>query len=126
MKLEKNEKIMLGVLAIGLAIAAVWSVGIFTEEGIGGISPQSLIVKPQPKEGAVSVGYGWSINDNGKGAVQEAVTNIKEQLGEKKPDYIMLFSTVGYDSDEVLRETRRLLPGVQVYGGTSMLSVMTK
>lgn len=67
--------------------------------------------------------YGYSIKDSESEAVQEAVSMIKTKVA--RPDYILLFSTVGYDSEIILKEVNRLLPAAKVYGGTSMLSVMS-
>lgn len=81
---------------------------------------------PITEEEAVKVGYGWSTKDNIKDAVQEAIINAKDQLKGTTPEYALLFSTVGYDSEELLKEIKQLLPNTQIYGSTSMFAVMTK
>ncbi|MCK5140483.1 MAG: hypothetical protein KAQ85_11625, partial [Thermodesulfovibrionia bacterium] len=68
----------------------------------------------------------WSTKDNPKEAVTEAVSSVKESLGEKIPEYAILFATVGYDTDTLLKEVKALLPATQIYGGTSLLGVLTK
>ncbi len=94
------------------------------ESGIEVVEKEEL---PEQKEDElVAVGYGWSTKDNPKEAVQEAVSMIGKELGEKSPDYVILFSTVGYDSDTVLKEVKSLLPNTQIYGGTSLSGVLTK
>ena len=75
----------------------------------------------------VKVSYGWSVKDGMKEAVHEAVSMVKKQLKGVTLDYALLFSTVGYDSEELLQEVRKLLgPNVQIYGGTSCLGVTTR
>jgi len=75
---------------------------------------------------AVSVGYGWSTQQDEKTAMEEAVSMVRKQLRGVVPDYVLLFSTVGYDSEKVLREGRRLLgERVQIHGGTSSGTVFS-
>jgi hypothetical protein len=57
--------------------------------------------------------------------VKEAIALATSKLG-KSPKYVILFSTVGYDSDELIKEVNRLLPNTKIYGSTSMLGVLTK
>jgi hypothetical protein len=76
--------------------------------------------------GPVYVGCGWSTNNDAVEAVAEAVSLVQNKLGEKSADYIILFSTVGYDSEVVLGEVNKLFPNTQIYGGTSCAAVITK
>ena len=122
MKLRK--KIIISVVIVGLIVLAAFSCGCVKKEG-------EVLVLEAPEEKPreeilISVGYGWSDNNDEVKAVEEAVSSVKTQLEGKTPDFALLFSTVGYDSDKVLGEVVRLLPGVQVYGGTSCLAVQTK
>ena len=74
----------------------------------------------------VSVGYGWSTEEDERAAVKEAVSMAKKQLGGVAPEYILLFSTVGYDLEKILEEARRLFgERVQIHGGTSSGAVFT-
>lgn len=75
----------------------------------------------------LKVGYGWSTKDEVEAAVKEAVSKMKMQLGKTEPVYVLLFATVGYDSQRLLSEVRKMLPQeTQIYGGTSCLGVLTK
>jgi len=76
--------------------------------------------------GPVYVGCGWSIDNDAIEAVNEAASLVSSELGEKSPEYVILFSTVGYDSEVVLGEVNKIFPNAQVYGGTSCAAVMTK
>jgi hypothetical protein len=74
----------------------------------------------------VSVGYGWSTEEDEKKAVEEAVSMAKKQLRGVAPDYLLLFSTVDYDSEKVLKEVRKLFgERVQIHGGTSSGAVFS-
>lgn len=68
--------------------------------------------------------YGYSVKDTELEAVREAVSMIKTRL--KNPDFIILSSTVGYNSETILEEINKLLPYTKIYGGTSMLATITK
>ena len=76
--------------------------------------------------GPVYVGYGWSIDNDAIKAVDEAASLVISKLGENSPEYVILFSTVGYDSEVVLEEVNKFFPNAQVYGGTSCAAVITK
>jgi hypothetical protein len=117
----KNIGILAGIMIL-LVLALVGCKKV--EPGIEVIEKEEL--PEQKAEESVSVGYGWSTKDNPKEAVAEAVSSVKESLGEKIPEYAILFTTVGYDTDTVLKEIKALLPTTQIYGGTSLLGVLTK
>lgn len=75
---------------------------------------------------AAYVGIGYSINSDQNLAVKEALGLVKQQLGKKKPDFAILFSTVGYDSELLLQQVRKELgSGTKIYGGTSCLAVFS-
>lgn len=128
MKLSKREKegkkLIISAVIVGLIVLAAFSCGCAEKEG------EVLVLETpeeQPREERlIHVGSGWSANNDEVKAVEEAVSSVKAQLGVKSPDFAVLFSTAGYDSDKVLSEVRRLLPDVQIYGGTSCLAVQTK
>ncbi len=118
---SKWKKIGIGVVIVGVLLL---SAGCIEKEGEV-LVPEAPEEKPGG-EMVISVGCGWGVNANETTAVAEAVSSVRAQLGGKSPEVAILFSTVGYDSDTVLSEVRRLLPGVQVYGGTSCLAVQTR
>ncbi len=76
--------------------------------------------------GPVYVSCGWSIDNDAINAVNEAASLVISEFGEKSPEYVILFSTVGYDSEVVLGEVNKFFPNAQVYGGTSCAAVITK
>lgn len=126
MKLERIPN-MVKVIALILLLAGMWAT-----LGCKGAPPEISLepvppVTPEEIEAPVSVGYGWSVKNEAAEAVAEAVSIIKERLGTESPDYVILFSTVGYDSEEVLRAVRQHLGSdCQIYGGTSCVGVLTK
>jgi len=74
----------------------------------------------------IRVGYGYSTNPDVKIAVQEAFSKTKERLGTS-PDYLILFSTVDYDLEKLLKEVRKIAgQKTKIYGSTSCLGVLTK
>lgn len=74
----------------------------------------------------VSVGYGWSIEEDERVAMKKAVSMVKKQLKGVKPEYILLFSTVGYDSKRVIQGVRKFFgERVKIHGGTSSGAVFT-
>ncbi|MCK4491722.1 MAG: FIST C-terminal domain-containing protein [Candidatus Altiarchaeales archaeon] len=122
-----DKKIIIGI-CVGLVVVILiaWMIEMSMEK------PPVISPEPSPKlveqkrTRVVTVGYGWSTKDEPKEAVEEAVSLAKEGLEGESPDYVLIFSTVGYNSDEILGEVRRFLPAAQVYGGTSCLGVLTK
>jgi hypothetical protein len=112
------------VVIAGLIVLAAFSYGCIEKEGKV-LVPEAPEEKPR-EEMLISVGCGWSDNNDEVKAAEEAVSSVKTQLEGESPEFAIFFSTVGYDSDKVLSEVRRLLPDVQIYGGTSCLAVQTK
>lgn len=51
-------------------------------------------------------GVGWSNNRNPEIAATEAVDMAKTKSGSEKPDFVFLFSTVGYDQERILKTVR--------------------
>lgn len=125
MKLSKTQKIVTSVIIILLVTAGSWGVYV-TQQKSGTLSPTSEEGLPEGGREIVNVGYGWSVKSEESEAVEEAVSSTKTQFGDKNPDFVILFSTVDYDSTEVLNEVRSRLPDTQIYGGTSCLSVQTR
>lgn len=128
MKLSKREKegekIIISAVIVALIVLAAFSCGCVEKE-VNVIVLEAPEEKPS-EEMHIHVGCGWSANNDEGKAVEEAVSSVKRQLGGKSPDFAVLFSTASYDSDKVLCDVRRLLPNVQIYGGTSCLAVQSK
>ncbi len=113
-------------IIIGLVIAVLVALGIWLAIKPGE-KEKPVQVLPPEKEAEVKLitGVGYSAKKDSKEAVQEAYTKMMSQLKEEKPVFVILTSTVGYDQQEVLTEVNQLLPGVKVYGYTSLLGIMT-
>lgn len=127
LELSKLGKIVICLAVIGIIVGSIGASYILKERGeeVEALLPE--LPEEQPIEGTlIGVGSGWSINDDEAKAVEEAVSSVRAQLKGKTPEFVILFSTVGYDSDKVLGEVRSLLGDVQVYGGTSCLCVQNK
>jgi len=113
------------VVVVSLIVVGAWASYAHKKKDGGVLSPE--LPEEQPKKGMlISVGCGWSDNNDEGKAVEEAVSSVRTQLGAKSPEFAIFFSTVGYDSNKVLSAVNSLLPDVQVYGGTSCLAVQTK
>jgi len=125
MKISERGKIAISVVVVCVIAAGALAIYAHKKEGGEVLLPESP--EKTPKTGMlISVGCQWSANNDEVKAVEEVVSSVRTQLGGKSPDIAILFSTAGYDSNKVLSEVRRLLPGVQIYGGTSCLAVQTK
>jgi len=117
--------IIIVVILIGLGIG-IWIATRTTQEKTIEVLPQT---EPEIKVG--DVGYGWSVKDDPREAVREAVSSVKQKLGGKSPKYVLFFvgigkDNVGYNAEEVITELREQLgPDVQIHGGTSSLGVLT-
>jgi hypothetical protein len=73
----------------------------------------------------ILIGNGWSSKENGREAVGEAVNKLKENL-KLKPDIIILYSTVKYEPDEIIKEINKIFGReVKIFGETSCSGVLT-
>lgn len=113
-----SKKILIGLIIVILIGVGVW-----------------LTVRPKPSEAPVLVSpelkmiekkaaYGYSVQEDEVRAAWEAVAMIQKKL-VRSPDFVYLFSSIGYDHEKLLAEIRNLLPGIKIYGGTSHAGVMT-
>lgn len=124
MALSKIQKIAIGIAITALVVGGIWA-SCVPKKGEEVLLPERP--EEQPREGRlINVGYGWSVSDSETKAVEEAISLVKMQLKNESPEFVLLFSTVGYDSEKLLSEVGRLLPDVQIYGGTSCLGVLSK
>lgn len=104
------KKLITGIIAIAVILSMIFP-GIFAKAREGPV---------------VSVGYGWSTKENERAAMKKAVSMAKKQLKGVMPEYILLFSTVGYDSKRVIQEVRRSFgERIKIHGGTSSGAVFT-
>lgn len=76
-------------------------------------------------EAKLEIGIGYSLKSNPQEAVLEAYEIMIDHLEGQEPKFVILVSTVGYDQELVLKEVNLLLPGVKVYGYTSLMGIMT-
>lgn len=111
---------VIGLLVVILIGVGIWIV-ITLQEGGDFLE----ILSPEHVARTGEVGYGWSEKDDVKEAAAEAISMVKEDLEGKAPKYVILFSTVGYDLEELSEEVRKSFPQAQIYGGTSNATVMT-
>ncbi|MGB2728201.1 MAG: FIST N-terminal domain-containing protein [Halobacteriota archaeon] len=124
MILSKVEKVVICLAVIAIVVGSIGVSYILKERGEEAEALLPELPGEQLREGTlIRVGSGWSVKSNERAAVEEALSSARAQLKGKSPEFVILFSTVGYDSDKVLGEVRSLLGDVQVYGGTSCLSV---
>ena len=75
----------------------------------------------------VTVGYGVSTKADAIEAAEEAVASVKSQMGGVSPEWAVIYSTVGYDSNVLLTHVRDLLGSdIKIWGETSHAGVMSK
>ncbi|MBU4298703.1 FIST C-terminal domain-containing protein [Patescibacteria group bacterium] len=122
-----NKKIIFGLIIVILIGVGVWMSTRPAEEKPVQIAP------PEKSEIAVGdAGYGWSIKDDPKEAVKEAVSLMEQRLEGKTPKYVLFFTgigkgNIGYNPEEIIAEIRNQLgPNVQIHGGSSSIGVLTK
>ncbi|MDI6602511.1 MAG: FIST N-terminal domain-containing protein [Patescibacteria group bacterium] len=123
-----DKRIIIVVIVAILVGIGIWWVAQMPKEE----KPIEVLPEVKPKIVVGDVGYGWSVKDDPKEAVKEAVSLMKQRLGEKSPKYVLCFigigkGNVGYDAEEVIAELRNQLgPEVRIHGGSSSLGVLTK
>ncbi|MCD6277411.1 FIST C-terminal domain-containing protein [candidate division WOR-3 bacterium] len=70
------------------------------------------------------IGYGESAKSSPEEAVKEAYNMLPEEV--KKPDFCVIYLSIGYDSKRVIKTLRSLTgPKTKFYGETSCLGVAT-
>lgn len=122
--MNKKIIIVIGLVVIILLVGGIWLI-IMPREG----EITEIVLKPTPEvveeEGVlVWTGFGRSQKESEKKAAQEAVNMMKAQLKGEDPDWLMLYSTITYDSQVLLSEISALLgPEVKIQGGTSFEGV---
>ncbi|MDI6883477.1 MAG: FIST N-terminal domain-containing protein [Patescibacteria group bacterium] len=110
--------VILGLVAIAVAIAVIWI-------GRPPAVEEFVIPEEEEIETKLTMGVGYSIKKDVKEAVLEAYEKMTEQLNGEKPLFVILTSTVGYDQKQVLAEAKQLLLETKIYGYTSLLGIMT-
>lgn len=69
---------------------------------------------------------GWSVADDPRQAIHEAVRSARRGVGNSDPVYAFVATTSGYDQDAVLDQLRAdLPPGARIHGATSAFGIMT-
>jgi len=116
-----SKKILIGlIVTVVIAIGVVAVLSLRKEKPIEVLPPGEKPVK------AEEVGYGWSVKDTAREAIEEAVSMVKEKLGGKNPKYVLLWYTIAYDPAEIKNILRELLGAdVQIQGVSSAVGVMT-
>lgn len=113
-------------ILITLLILVVIAVGIWIILSLGKGKPIEFLFPGKPVSEVKDAGYGWSVKDTPKEAVEEAVAMMKEKMGGKTPKYVLTWYTIGYEKKEIQKELRRLLgPNVQIQGNSSVVAVMS-
>ncbi|MEN6371017.1 MAG: FIST N-terminal domain-containing protein [Armatimonadota bacterium] len=67
----------------------------------------------------------WSTAADEEYAVNEAFNTLANRLGSL-PDYIMVFTSVAYDSRKLMETLKKLAPDAQIHGGTSCVGIITE
>ncbi len=119
-----SKKLLIGLIVVIVIFLGVWVFRFAKGPGLPKLWPEAGEVPYRPRE-EVKVGYGWSVKNDVKEAVQEAVSAALKDT-EETPEYAVLYSTSGYDSEELSKELNRLLPNTKIHGGTSMKAVFTR
>lgn len=66
------------------------------------------------------VGTGWSISENPRKAVREAVNMALRGKSQKSPDFAVIYASSGSDVDSILSIAKQLLgEDTKIFGGTS-------
>jgi hypothetical protein len=129
--MEKKDIILIAI-AVGLLVIAL---AIVVSNYFG--QNKGLLYNPEPiipqgdeepfveKEPLV-MGAGWSSSPKEETAVKESVEMMLEQMGEKSPSFVIVYSETSYDNVKISQELNNLLgQGVKIYGWTSFQHTTT-
>jgi len=126
-----KKKALLGIgigILVLIVLISIWQL-VKEKPPVGVLStPKELTHKEliEKKAEIVAVGYGWSVKNDEVEAIDQAVSMAKKGLAGKEPEFALLFSNAAYNSEKIIKEAKKLLPNTQIYGGTSMLGVLTR
>ncbi len=123
-KVNLNKKIVIGIIGLVLVVVAIFAVLMFKDKNSIETSYVAPI-KTEMVETKLKIGVGYSVSEDSKIAIKEAYDGMTGQLDGGKPVFAILTSAVGYDQEQVLAEANRLMPGVKIYGYTSLVGIMT-
>ncbi|MEN6520610.1 MAG: FIST N-terminal domain-containing protein [Armatimonadota bacterium] len=73
----------------------------------------------------MKIASSWSTAPDEECAVTEAFNTLVDRL-ESLPDYIMVFTSVAYDSQKLMATLKKLAPDAQTHGGTSCVGITTE
>jgi hypothetical protein len=72
----------------------------------------------------LETGYGWHVDGTEKQAIEKSVFMMKKTVSD--PGLVVLYSTVGYDTNIVMKELRKQIgKKSQIFGLTSCWGVIT-
>jgi len=124
--MKKNKGYIILIIVILLAIIAPVVFLRLSVKKWPTIKPIEVIKTPAPVLPA-DIGYGWSVADNTKSAIREAVAMAKKQLKGEKAKLVILFSTVDYNQKIIIQKILDSFgPETQIYGGTSCQAVINQ
>jgi len=83
------------------------------------LTPQEKTGKAIEEIGNTEVGTGWSVSENPREAVNEAINMALNGKTKKIPDFVIVFATSGSDMQSILSNITARLGNVKIYGGTS-------
>ncbi len=116
------SKKLVGLIVVILVIVGIWVVfRVKEEKPIFPVTPGEEEIEVKLKMGA-----GESIKLDEVVAVEEAYNEMMAELDGERPQFVVLYSEVAYDSDKILAEANRLLGSdVKIVGTTSLVGVMS-
>lgn len=89
-------------------------------------SPINISNQPTSQKEPLVMGAGWSSNATEETAVRESVEMMLGQMGNKEPEFVMIYSESSYDNSKILTEVNKELGNeVKVYGWTSFQNTVT-
>ncbi len=108
------------------AIAIMIGVGIylfltpFETEEARELVPRERVIDETVEPSGSEIGTGWSVNDDPREAVREAVEMALKGKARRAPDFAIVFASAGSDMDVMLPELRHVFGRqTKIYGGTS-------
>ncbi|HMB26218.1 MAG TPA: FIST N-terminal domain-containing protein, partial [Patescibacteria group bacterium] len=113
--------ILLSVLALSLVVVLLKFLEIENKSAY--VIKQNGVSESESEK--IKVASGWSVNEDSKKAVDEAMYSIRLGLNGQSPDFLIVQATEGIDYSTVIGEIHTVWPSVQIFGGTSHLATLT-
>lgn len=120
-EITMTSKILI-LCTIGVVVAGFFFLFLGRESEEFQLVPQEINKKvaEETEISGTEVGTGWSISEDTGKAVREAIDMALQGMGQKNPDFAIVYASAGSDMEGILDAVKQILGrNTKIFGGTS-------